>query len=71
MKDKFKEILISNNISNERDIEVITLILSFDSKLAKSSTPDALKESYVLPYQVGYTSRENMMLNVFIFFFLI
>ena len=44
MKDKFKEILISNNISNERDIEVITLILSFDSKLAKSSTPDALKE---------------------------
>ena len=62
MKDKFKEILISNNISNERDIEVITLILSFDSKLAKSSTPDALKESYVLPYQVGYTSRENMML---------
>lgn len=62
MKDKFKNILKSNNISNERDIEVITLILSFDSKLASSSNPEALKDNYVLPYKLGYTSRENMML---------
>lgn len=62
MKDKFKTIFMLNNIDDPRDLEVLSLILSFDSKLAVNSSPDALKESYVLPYKLGYTSRENMML---------
>lgn len=62
IKDKFKDILTSNNLSSDRDIEVLSIILSFDSKLAASSNPDAIKDEYVLPYKLDYTSRENMML---------
>ncbi len=62
IKDEFKSILVDNNISSERDLEVLALILSFDSKLAASSDPDAIKETYVTPYTKNYTSRENMML---------
>lgn len=62
IKPKFREILTSNNISDERDLEVLALVLSFDSKLAISSDPDSIKEDYVLPYILDYTSRENMML---------
>ena len=62
IKDKFKQIFISNNITSERDLEILCLILSFDSKLAASSSPDEVKDEYVAPYKIDYTSRENMML---------
>lgn len=62
IKDKFKDIFALNNIDDERDLEVLSIILSFDSKLAASSNPDTVKEEYVLPYKLDYTSRENMML---------
>lgn len=62
IKDKFKQIFTSNNITSERDLEVLCLILSFDSKLAASSSPDEVKDEYVAPYKIDYTSRENMML---------
>lgn len=61
-KDKFKTILTSNNISSARDLEILSIILSFDSKLAASSNPDTVKDEYVIPYIADYTSRENMML---------
>lgn len=62
IKKKFKDILLSNNISNERDLRVLGIILSFDSNLAASCDPNDLKEEYVTPYKLNYTSRENMML---------
>lgn len=62
IKEKFKNIFALNNISDERDLEVLSIILSFDSKLAASSNPDTVKDEYVLPYKLDYTSRENMML---------
>lgn len=62
IKDKFKAILKDNNISDERDLGVLSIILSFDGKLAASSNPDTVKDEYVLPYKSNYTSRENMML---------
>lgn len=61
-KDKFKQILVDNGISEPRQIEVLSIILSFDSKLAASSSTNEISEAYILPYQVGYTSRENMMI---------
>lgn len=62
IKDKFKQIFISNNISDEHTLDVLALVLSFDSKLAECSDPDAIKDTYVTPYIKNYTSRENMML---------
>ena len=40
----------------------MSIILSFDSKLAAYNDPDTIKNEYVNPYKLGYTSRENMML---------
>ena len=62
IKDKFLSIFKSNNITDEEDLSTLCLILSFDSKLAASSSPDMVKDEYVLPYKLNYTSRENMML---------
>lgn len=60
-KEKYKQILVDNNI-DEKSIEVLSIILSFDSKLAAYNDPDTIKNEYVNPYKLGYTSRENMML---------
>ena len=61
-KEQFEEIIRKNGIETDREIEILSLVLSFDSKLAASSTTDELYDSYVFPYKPGYTSRENMML---------
>lgn len=60
-KDKFKEIMVANNIDDEYTLNILSIVLSFDSKLAQSNDPDAIKEAYVIPYKQDYTSRENMM----------
>ena len=62
IKDKFKDILISNHISTENNLRVLSIILSFDSNLAASSSPNDIKDEYVMPYKLNYTSRENMMI---------
>ena len=62
MKEKFKEILIANNISSEREINALSIILSFDSVLAASSNGTAVKSDFETPYIQNHTSRENMML---------
>lgn len=59
-KDEYRKILEANNISDE-SIEVLSIMLSFDSKLAGYNDPDTIKDEYVTPYKIGYTSRENMM----------
>lgn len=60
-KSEYDRILKANNIA-EDTIQVLSIILSFDSNLAASNDPDALKHEYVTPYKINYTSRENMML---------
>ena len=60
-KKEYKQILIDNNI-DEKSIGVLSVILSFDSKLAAYNDPDTIKNEYVNPYKLNYTSRENMML---------
>ena len=61
-KPKYEEIIRANGISSDREIEILGIILRFDSKLAASCSTDELTSGYVFPYKVGYTSRENMMI---------
>lgn len=61
-KDKYLEILNNNGITDEWSIEVLCKVLRFDSKLAASSSFNEVSTSYVIPYKVDYTSRENLML---------
>lgn len=62
IKDKFKQILISNGIKSDIALKDLAIIFSFDSNLAVSNNPDSVKTAYVTPYKLGYTSRENMMI---------
>ena len=61
IKDKFKSIFIDNGITDTGELNRLALILSFDKNLAVSDNPDSVKDEYVVPYKMGYTSRENMM----------
>lgn len=62
IKSPFKEVFIANNIVDERELDIISLILSFDSALAASSNPNGVKSDLDVPYIKNYTSRENMMI---------
>lgn len=62
IKDKFKTTLIENGLGSERTLKALAIILSFDGNLAINDNVEVLKDEYVLPYKVNYTSRENMMI---------
>lgn len=61
-KSKYEEIIRNNGINTDRELEILSIILRFDSKLAASSDTNDISTDYVVPYKVGYTSRENMMI---------
>lgn len=61
-KDKFKTTVISNGITDEQALNNLALILSFDGSLAAASDASELLDYYVIPYEVDYQSRENMMI---------
>lgn len=61
-KDQYMEILKDNNITDENTIKNLAIILSFDENLAANDNSETLKDEYVLPYRINYTSRENMMI---------
>lgn len=62
IKEEFKDIFVDNYLGDEDILNVLSIILSFDSKLAASKSVDEVRDAYILPYKVDYTSRENMML---------
>lgn len=61
IKQKFASIMIENGVERKA-LKSLAIIFSFDEDLAINSSPESLKESYVLPYKENYTSRENMMI---------
>ena len=61
-KDKFKSILINNGISKDREIELLSYVLRYDSALASSGDSSDISNGYSNPYRLEYTSRENLML---------
>lgn len=62
IKDKFKESLKNIGIKSKRTLNNLALLLSFDDKLAINDNDEVLKEKYIVPYKLNYTSRENMMI---------
>lgn len=61
-KSEYEGIIRRNGIDTDREIEILSIILRFDSKLAASSDTNDISTEYVVPYKIGYTSRENMMI---------
>ncbi|MBR1453939.1 MAG: hypothetical protein IJ593_04775 [Lachnospiraceae bacterium] len=60
-KEKFLQILKSNGIEDAREIEILNIILRFDSKLAASCYSDLADLDSNEPYVLNYPSRENLM----------
>ena len=61
IKDKFREILTEANITDENAIRLLGILFSKDKTLFKNDNIDKLTDAYVYPYEIGLTSRENMM----------
>ena len=61
-KDEYAVILSRYGISDGEAQRALATILSFDKMLAVSSGAEAVLTCTVLPYEIGYTSRDNMML---------
>lgn len=62
IKDKFIEIFYDIGIINETSLNYIAIMLSFDEQLAINDNAESIKEQFIVPYKVNYTSRENMMI---------
>ena len=59
ISDKFSSILDKHNIPNERSI---ALLLSYDSLIVNNNSILSLQDEIMIPYKVGYTTRENLVL---------
>lgn len=62
IKSEFLDILNDFGISNETSIEKLATMLSFDETLAVCDDVEAIKDKFIIPYKLNYTSRENMMI---------
>lgn len=61
-KVEFARILSQYGINGTAEQRALATILSFDRTLAAASGSACVLTATVLPYELGYTSRENMML---------
>lgn len=62
IKDKFLDIINDIGITDETRLGYLAIILSFDADLAESNNVENIKDEYIVPYRLNYTSRENMMI---------
>lgn len=62
IKDKFLDIVMDIGITDETRLDYLATVLSLDENLMINDSVENLKDSYIVPYRLNYTSRENMML---------
>ena len=62
IKLRFREILRENNITNYNSLMALSTLFSYDENIVMNNTIEKLEEIYTIPYVIGETSRENMML---------
>ena len=60
IKNKFSEIVNSAGYSYNAK-QKLAVMFSYDEDLAINDNAEELKDAYVVPYKLNYTSRENMM----------
>ena len=61
-KETYAQILAECGIGGKNELYALSTILSFDGVLAAESSSGSVCTEMVIPYEPGYTSRENMML---------
>ncbi len=62
LKDEFRQILSESGVSSNEAMRDLTLALAKDQRLYENNDIEALQGSHYMPYEIGLTTRENMML---------
>lgn len=60
-KAEYKKIFKDYGIDNSNVLRHLAILMSKDTDLIKANNIDDLREYYLVPYRINYTSRENMM----------
>lgn len=61
-KERYLQVLEECGISSTHDLQILSTILSFDGILAAGAGTDSVCTDTVIPFEPGYSSRDNMML---------
>ncbi|SKB79070.1 hypothetical protein SAMN06296386_105184 [Lachnospiraceae bacterium] len=61
IRKKFQKILREAKITSHRALKTLAVLFSHDQVLFKNDNIDKLTDAYVYPYEIGLTTRENMM----------
>lgn len=62
IKHKFRDILADIGLKKNYSLNNLGIILQFDKNLAVNDNIESIKDEYIVPYKLNYTSRENMMI---------
>jgi hypothetical protein len=61
-KEPYLQILADCGICDSNELRILSIVLSFDRVLAAGSTSRSVSTEQAIPFEPGYSSRENMML---------
>lgn len=62
IRTDYSDILHSIGIVDENVLNKLAIIMSEDTNLILNDSIESLQDSYIVPYRLNYTSRENMMI---------
>lgn len=63
IKAEYTEILNKYGFINDRTLQYLAILLSYDENIAVYDNTNYITETNILPYIKNYTSRENMMVS--------
>lgn len=61
-KETYLQILADCGINGSKELRILAIVLSFDGILAAGSGSRSVSTEEAIPFEPGYSSRENMML---------
>lgn len=61
LKEPYRQILEESGVSSDSSISRLAVALSHDERLLLNNDIEALQGSHYIPYEIGLTTRENMM----------
>ena len=60
-KNKFSDIFKDIGLTDKKAIQYLAIMFTYDKNLAQNNSIEMLQTKYEVPYELNYTSRENMM----------
>ena len=60
-KNKFSDIFKDIGLTDKKAMQYLAIMFTYDKNLAQNNSIEMLQTKYEVPYELNYTSRENMM----------